>query len=258
MESLTLGSCHCRKADDDVEDRQPRRPFQPWPLHAAHFNLAKRKLELEDLSHACRRDSFCFMCVHAFCSHCCRAHHGLPLYYHVVIPINVDASTGKPIVPEQSPGWCPDKPSLEFVANLVNKEDYSTNLPRNAYCMRCCKAFPTALCHHHEYKCGTDAILRIAERDGQHCTRCTGNEPWDPLAIEEDDNGKVVMLLPVLRRSSPDVCVQCGGQVLDPKRGSLCSLSCDAAHSQDVAQRRERRDSARATQHLAKLRLDSV
>uniref|UniRef100_A0A0D9UYP8 Uncharacterized protein n=1 Tax=Leersia perrieri TaxID=77586 RepID=A0A0D9UYP8_9ORYZ len=241
--------------------------FPAAPLQAAHFNLAKHKLELEGLSQTCRRDSFCFMCVHAFYSHCCHMHHGLPLYYHVVIPISVDTSTGKPIVPERSPGCCPDKPSLEFVTNLVNKEYYSTNLPRDAYYMKCCTTFPIAMCHHHEYKCGKDAILRIVERNGRHCIHCTDNEPWfsylesilgDPVAVEEDDRDEMVMVLPVLRRSDLSVCVLCGDQLLDPRRGSLCSLPCDETYIQEVAQRKVRRDAARATQRLAKLHLDYV
>ncbi|KAF0919507.1 hypothetical protein E2562_029626 [Oryza meyeriana var. granulata] len=209
-----------------------------------HVDVAKRKLQLEDLSQTCRRDRYSVMCVRAFCSHCCDPYHVLPLGFHIVIPID------DPVVPEHYPGWRLE-PITDFVVDLINTEDYATALPRDAYCLFCFKAFSTSVCPHHLYRC-TDCVLRIAERDGRHCVRFTGDERWfpyvesilgDPVAVEEDDNGEVLLLLPLL---TPASCVQCGCEVPD------------TIHEREIAQRRERREAMRAAHRLAKLHIDAV
>jgi hypothetical protein len=110
--------------------------------------------------------------------------------------------------------------------------------------------------------CGPGAVLRIEQRDGRYCVRCTDSEPWfpymegilgDPVGEDVDRHGKYQLLLPVIRRA-PGRCVQCGGQVqLGFKQH--CSEICATAHRQEVALRRERREARSAARELAKLQL---
>lgn len=146
------------------------------------------------------------------------------------------------------------------MAYLIAKEDYVTPLPRDAFCVQCQTAFCTGVCPHHHARCGPDAIVRIEERDGQHCVRCTGSELWFPYMesilgdpVGDDEQGEH-LLLPVLRRT-PGTCVQCGGQVSN-SLSSHCSAPCAANHHREVVQRRERREARRAARELAKLQID--
>uniref|UniRef100_J3KYE3 Uncharacterized protein n=1 Tax=Oryza brachyantha TaxID=4533 RepID=J3KYE3_ORYBR len=151
-------SSSCTKADDPAELR--RRPL--------HVNVAREKLELEDLSLTCRRDRYCVMCVRAFCSHCCAPHHVLPLGYHIVVPI--DAATGKPVVPDHYPGRWRQEPITDFAVGLISSAgDYAEALPRDGYCIYCLRAFSTASCPHHQHCCPPGCFVRIVERDGRRC-----------------------------------------------------------------------------------------
>ncbi|KQK03607.1 hypothetical protein BRADI_2g08853v3, partial [Brachypodium distachyon] len=213
-----------------------------------------------DLWGACRRRCFCVTCLHAFCPHCCDAHHS-PRQLHLVIRVDVvnshaggrrlvfatHYSDGEPIYPSH-------------VQDTIASEDYATWLPRDAFCLLCHAAFSAAACRdHHGRHHGPrvpEAVLRIEERGVRHCVRCTGSEWWFPYVemilddpVHEDGEDQ---LLPVLT-AKPGTCMQCGYRPFEPlgrNDAFLCSTGCSQRHQSQLAGRRQRRNAWRAARGL--------
>ncbi|CAO2203046.1 unnamed protein product [Urochloa humidicola] len=147
------------------------------PMGMVH--LARSKLIQEDLfSETCRKDSFCLSCNHAFCSHCCFYHHVHSWGTKMMVKVSLDAATGQPVLPTHTnEGYSIMRCMVEEMA----AEDFTSRLPRDAFCLYCGKSFSAAVCSHHDDHRAEglpDAVIRVEERGGRRCVRCAGTEWW--------------------------------------------------------------------------------
>jgi hypothetical protein len=102
----------------------------------------------------------------------------------------------------------------------MTAEDFTSRLPRDAFCLHCGVAFCADVCSHRDHRGQgppRDAVVRVEERGGRRCARCTGTEWWtshmdvalgDPAHVGEDDQGRYYELRPVLR--AKPVCMRGG------------------------------------------------
>ncbi|CAO2207723.1 unnamed protein product [Urochloa humidicola] len=222
------------------------------PMGMVH--LARSKLIQEDLfSETCRKDSFCLSCNHAFCSHCCFYHHVHSWGTKMMVKVSLDAATGQPVLPTHTnEGYSIMRCMVEEMA----AEDFTSRLPRDAFCLYCGKSFSAAVCSHHDDHRAEglpDAVIRVEERGGRRCVRCAGTEWWtshldvvlgDPVHVGEDDQGRYYELLPVLR-TDPGTCMRCG-VALQWHLGTHCSSLCHQAWLRETDERRRRREARHA------------
>ncbi|KAL6627617.1 hypothetical protein ACP70R_031343 [Stipagrostis hirtigluma subsp. patula] len=237
----------------------PGSPPAPAPAPPLGLvRIARRVLREEDLfSGTCRRDHYCIACQHAFCSHCCGFHHiHLDWGPDVVVKVDLDAG-GRPVFPTHTPAG---HRIPRFIADeMAAAADYTSRLARDAFCLHCARAFRADACSHHDHRREglPDAVVRVEERGGRLCVRCTGAEWWaphldvalgDPVHAGEDEQGRCYELLPVLRYE-PGTCQGCAA-ALPWRPCTYCSEHCAEAHLRDIVERgrrREARNAARGT-----------
>ncbi|CAO2174184.1 unnamed protein product [Urochloa humidicola] len=226
----------------------PPAPAMPMGM----VRLARSKLIQEDLfSETCRKNSFCLSCNHAFCSHCCFYHHVHSWGTKMMVKIDLDAG-GQPLIPTRTnEGY----KIMQCMVEEMAAEDFTSRLPRDAFCLHCGKSFCAAVCSHHEHSAEglPDAVIRIEEHGGRHCVRCAGTEWWtshldvvlgDPVHVGEDDQDRYYELLPVLR-TKPGTCMHCG-VALQWHHGTHCSSLCHQAWRRENDERRRRREARHA------------
>ncbi|KAF0913596.1 hypothetical protein E2562_023309 [Oryza meyeriana var. granulata] len=133
------------------------------------------RLVAEDFSRGCKEDRFCVDCLAAFCGHCCGGHLHVG---HEVVRVGASTSTSARVSPR------------------------SGGAKRDSFCMDRAAGFSSALCDHH----GGHETVRVVLREGQHCVRCTGSEPWfeafDGIMTYKDESGGVLVPLRPRRYSS--------------------------------------------------------
>uniref|UniRef100_A0A0E0JF12 Uncharacterized protein n=1 Tax=Oryza punctata TaxID=4537 RepID=A0A0E0JF12_ORYPU len=213
--------------------------------------IGKHALWEEDFSGTCQRECFCASCFHAFCTHCCWDHHEPTI--HMVFPVAAD-SAGRPVFATHGPDGGRIHP--DFVEDILAAQDYATRLPWDSFCLLCSTAFAAAACpdhHRHHHPRSPDAVLRVEQRGGRHCVRCTGSEWWFPYVEQvlddpvEDDGDE--QLLPVLT-TRPGTCKQCGDTYIGHAI-LICSDSCRVSYRRDLAGRRQRREVRQAARAAA-------
>ncbi|KQK03608.1 hypothetical protein BRADI_2g08856v3 [Brachypodium distachyon] len=178
----------------------------------------RQELQVADLSQTCRRERFCIDCSHAFCPHCCWTHHSPSSHLVIRVDADTDAASNGGRGCLVFPTHYSDGQRMypRRYQDIIVSKDYATRLPRDAFCLRCRAAFSAASCpDHHRRRHGPDlpdAVLRIEERGGRHCVRCTGSEWWFPYVemildhpLEEDGDGEH-QLLPVLTAKPGTAC----------------------------------------------------
>jgi hypothetical protein len=147
-------------------------------------------------------------------------------------------------------------------------QDYTSRLPRDAFCLSCGASFRADLCPHHGAHADAatgeplaDAVLRGIEEHGgggRHCVRCTGSEWWadlmgvvlgDPVLTGVDEEGAYYELLPVLK-ATESKCLRCGDDMEGKLRiGFYCSLDCFREDQRTIEERRQRRVAMHAARH---------
>jgi hypothetical protein len=109
--------------------------------------FGRQELQAADLSQTCRRERFCITCSHAFCPHCCCAHHSP--YLHFVIRVDADADSGGRgrgrlvFATHYSDG---ERMYPRYIRDIIASQDYAARLPRDAFCLHCRTAFSAAAC----------------------------------------------------------------------------------------------------------------
>uniref|UniRef100_A0A0D9Y638 Uncharacterized protein n=1 Tax=Oryza glumipatula TaxID=40148 RepID=A0A0D9Y638_9ORYZ len=221
----------------------------------------------QDFSGTCRRDSYCIRCGVAFCSHCCRYHHrhaAVSRWYDPLLRVDLDGG-GRPVLPTRTADGRHALP--RGVAACMAAQDYTSRLPRDAFCLPCGSSFRADLCSHHDAHADAatgeplaDAVLRGIEEhgDGWHCVRCTGSEWWadlmgvvlgDPVLTGVDEEGAYYELLPVLKATESN-CLRCGDDMEGKLRiGFYCSLDCFREDQRTIEERRQRRVARHAARH---------
>ncbi|WVZ72342.1 hypothetical protein U9M48_020817 [Paspalum notatum var. saurae] len=210
----------------------------------------------EDLfSETCRRNSFCLCCNCAFCSHCCFYHHVHDWGGQTMAKVGLDAG-GRPVFPTHT---VKGVNIMQCMVEEMVKRDYTARLVRDAFCLYCAKSFCADVCSHHDHhrRLGLpgDAVLRVEQRGGRPCVRCTGTEWWtshmdmalgDPVHEGVDEQGRYYELLPVLRRQ-PGTCMQCGIRLhWDDDDDTHCSHRCADIYLKELDERRRRREARHA------------
>ncbi|XBI16806.1 hypothetical protein VPH35_058997 [Triticum aestivum] len=219
--------------------------------------LGRQRLQFDKhFSETCRRDRFCLRCVAAYCSHCCGNHHFHPEWPDLrVLPIDLDAE-GRPIFPARTAPAPDGHPIPPDIAKFMRAQDYTSPLPRDAFCIHCSKSFRADVCAHHgDHARLRDCVLRIQKRGWRTCVRCAGDEWWvphigvalgDPVLVDEQGRYELLPVLTRVRRP----CVECGvGAHRIPREFfPFCSETCTRKHIRRIQERREARLAAYSVQ----------
>uniref|UniRef100_A0A0D3ELH9 Uncharacterized protein n=1 Tax=Oryza barthii TaxID=65489 RepID=A0A0D3ELH9_9ORYZ len=155
------------------------------PVPERRLRWAAQRLEAADLSLTCRRDSFCALCFHAYCHHCCDRHHHSHSHpgssalcgADHAFPVTPD---GRPDLPGGGAQLLGELGPVGLLMDLVANNDYVTRHPRDSFCLRCGEAFSAAICSHHHFDCCPAAVVRIEGEAAARGVRCTGYEWWFP------------------------------------------------------------------------------
>ncbi|KAJ1282552.1 hypothetical protein BS78_03G061200 [Paspalum vaginatum] len=134
---------------------------------------------------------------------------------------------------------------MQCMVEAMVKRDHTSRLVRDAFCLYCTKSFCTDVSSHHDHpRAGLpgDAVLRVEQRSGRPCVRCTGTEWWtshmdmalgDPVHDGVSEQERYYELLP------------CGIR-LHWDDDTHCSHRCADIYLQELDERRRHREARHA------------